>query len=126
MNGDVGRGLHVFLDYSNYTSPVKNDGEWMLNKLRDSVKNAGIREVHSHVERFDGTKSPPGYAAVVLIDESHVTAHCYSEIGLLAIDVFTCGDNDPQIIVDDLKDFISKSINGIKLVREEKINRFVK
>jgi|TARA_B100001250_G_scaffold21240_2_gene17983 S-adenosylmethionine decarboxylase len=126
MNGDVGRGLHFFLDYSNYTSPVKNDGEWMLNKLRDSVKNAGIREVHSHVERFDGTKSPPGYAAVVLIDESHVTAHCYSEIGLLAIDVFTCGDNDPQIIVDDLKDFISKSINGIKLVREEKINRFVK
>ena len=103
MNGEVGRGLHIFLDYINYTSPVENDGEWMLNKLRDIIKKSGIREVHSHVEKFDGTKSPPGFAAVVLIDESHVTAHCYSEIGLLAIDVFTCGNNDPQIIVDNLK-----------------------
>ena len=73
MNGEVGRGLHIFLDYINYTSPVENDGEWMLNKLRDNIKKSGIREVHSHVEKFDGTKSPPGFAAVVLIDESHVT-----------------------------------------------------
>ena len=56
MNGEVGRGLHIFLDYVNYTSPVENDGEWMLNKLRDNVKKSGIREVHSHVEKFDGTK----------------------------------------------------------------------
>ena len=126
MNGEVGRGLHIFLDYINYTSPVENDGEWMLNKLRDNIKKSGIREVHSHVEKFDGTKSPPGFAAVVLIDESHVTAHCYSEIGLLAIDVFTCGNNDPQIIVDNLKELFSKTIKGIKLVREEKISRFIK
>ena len=42
MNGEVGRGLHIFLDYINYTSPVENDGEWMLNKLRDNIKKSGI------------------------------------------------------------------------------------
>jgi S-adenosylmethionine decarboxylase len=125
MNGGVGRGLHIFLDYVNYTSPVENDGEWILNKIRENVKKAGIREVHSHVEIFDGTISPPGFAAVVLVDESHVTAHCYSKIGLLAIDVFTCGNNDPQIIVDNLKEIFAKTIKGIKLVREQKIDRFI-
>lgn len=126
MNTGNGRGLHIFLDYIDYTPPVENDGEWMLNKLRDIVKKSGIREVHSHVEKFDGTKSPPGFAAVILVDESHVTAHCYSNIGLLAIDVFTCGNNDPQVVVDNLKELFSEKINGIKLVREEKISRFIK
>ena len=126
MNTVNGRGLHIFLDYIDYTPPVENDGEWMLNKLRDIVKKSGIREVHSHVEKFDGTKSPPGFAAVILVDESHVTAHCYSNIGLLAIDVFTCGNNDPQVVVDNLKELFSEKINGIKLVREEKISRFIK
>ena len=32
--------------------------------------------------------SPPEFASVVLLDESHVSAHCYSETGLLAIDAF--------------------------------------
>lgn len=36
-------------------------------------------------------ESPPGFTAVVLIDESHVTAHNYSDRGWLAIDIFTCG-----------------------------------
>ena len=27
-----------------------------------------------------------------LIDESHITAHSYSNLGMLAIDIFTCGD----------------------------------
>ena len=55
------------------------DGEWVLSVLRECIRKSGVREVHSHVEIFDGEDSPPGFAAVVLIDESHVTAHCYSE-----------------------------------------------
>ena len=52
------------------------------------------------MQRRSMEKSPPGFAAVVLIDESHVTAHCYSERGILAIDVFTCGKHDPDILAD--------------------------
>ena len=59
------------------------------------------------------------------MDESHVTAHCYSEIGILAIDVFTCGKNNPQIIVDELKIILSMSIDNLHLVREESVKRFL-
>ena len=50
------------------------------------IDNSAANRVHSHVEIFDGTTSPPGFAAVVLLDESHFTAHCYSSKGWLSID----------------------------------------
>jgi S-adenosylmethionine decarboxylase len=125
MHKKEGRGSHIFIDYMDYKSPVKEDGVWILELLKKCVKNAGVREVHSHVEEFDGTESPLGFAAVVLIDESHVTAHCYSEIGLLAIDVFTCGENDPKIIADELKFFLLESIPKLRLIRENRIERFL-
>jgi S-adenosylmethionine/arginine decarboxylase-like enzyme len=32
----------------------------------------------THIEVFDGKGSPPGFASVVLLDESHISAHMYS------------------------------------------------
>jgi len=100
MNNLKSHGSHIFVDYTGYSPIDKDDGNWMLQIMRDAVINSEAKEVHSHVEQFDGITSPPGFAAVVLLDESHVTAHCYSEKGWLAIDCFTCGQCDPETIVD--------------------------
>jgi len=96
----------------------------MLETLRSCVKYAGVREVHAHVEAFDGSVSPTGFAAVVLIDESHVTAHCYSERGLLAVDVFTCGESNPDHIADKLDSLLVEAVPGIALDRRERVPRF--
>ncbi|MGB0602901.1 MAG: S-adenosylmethionine decarboxylase family protein, partial [Candidatus Poseidoniaceae archaeon] len=74
------------------TGAVGIDGDWMLELMKKAVDLSGARRVHSHVENFDGTVSPPGFASVVLLDESHVSAHCYSDTGLLAVDAFSCGN----------------------------------
>ena len=124
MVGGQSRGTHVLLDYRNYSSTKENDGQWMLNLMRESVRMCGIREVHSHVENFDGDLSPPGFAAVVLIDESHVTAHCYSESGLLAIDVFTCGDHDPDFVAEQIHERLISENGRIVLDRRQRIDRF--
>ena len=124
MSGSTSRGGHVVLDYSDYSSPVDDDGEWMLQVLRDCVRNAGIREVHSHVAQFDGSESPPGFAAVVLIDESHVSAHCYSESGLLAIDIFTCGDSDPGPLADKIHSVVVDAVPGLVLSGRGRLDRF--
>ena len=124
MSGTEARGGHVVLDYIGYTPPVEGDGDWMLQLLRSSVQRAGVREVHSHVEQFDGTESPPGFAAVVLIDESHVSAHCYSESGLLAIDIFTCGDSDPVALADDIHREVTEAVPGIELTGRKMLDRF--
>jgi len=46
-----------------------------------------------------GSESPPGFAAVAMLDESHCSAHTYADLGLIALDVFTCGETDPYEVV---------------------------
>ena len=119
-------GKHVYVDYVGFQpNQSSTDGRWILKILQDAVNKCGIREVHSHVEIFDGEHSPPGFAAVVLIDESHVSAHCYSDRGWLAIDAFTCGGHDPENIVDIIhEDLVSSSPNIIQM-RRDTVNRFL-
>jgi|TARA_B110000263_G_C15182811_1_gene452388 S-adenosylmethionine decarboxylase len=125
MNESTALGVHILLDYTEFLPTVEKDGAWMLDILRQSVRDAGVREVHSHVEEFDGEVSPLGFAAVVLIDESHVSAHCYSERGLLAIDVFTCGDHDPEVVADSIHASLCDTVPGLNLLRRERIERFM-
>ncbi len=105
--------------------PVPDDHRWILRLMREAVRNSHAREVHSHVVPFDGSVSPPGFAAVVLIDESHVTAHCYSDRGLLAIDAFTCGETEPEIIIDYLLQSLVKDIPTLQVVNRNRTARFL-
>ncbi|MEJ6653520.1 MAG: S-adenosylmethionine decarboxylase family protein [Candidatus Poseidoniales archaeon] len=121
----VSHGKHIFLDYTGYSPQDSDDGHWMLQIMRDAVTNSEAKEVHSHVEQFDGITSPPGFAAVVLLDESHVTAHCYSEKGWLAIDCFTCGPCYPDTIVDQIHMALERVMPNLKLIKKSSHDRFL-
>ena len=121
----IARGKHIFLDFTEFFPSVSFDGHEMLVLMKKAIENSGAREVHAHVEVFDGTVSPPGFAAVVLIDESHVSAHCYSDRGLLAIDAFTCGNTDPVTIITQLKQALQVLCPTIVLMQEKSVNRFL-
>ena len=113
------------LDLTGYVSPGPEEGAWVLNILRDAVARSGAREVHAHVESFDGTLSPPGFAAVVLLDESHLSAHCYSDRGWLAIDCFTCGGTDAEGIVDDVLSAFTSRMTELVVHQRAVMNRFL-
>ena len=115
------KGRHITLDYTNF----KGDGAWMLDVLQSAVARSDAREVHAHVSPFDGSVSPLGFAAVVLLDESHVSAHCYADEGILALDCFTCGDVDPAGIVDDIHTQLLDAIPTIHLIQRTELDRFV-
>jgi S-adenosylmethionine decarboxylase len=117
----MARGRHICLDYKGF----QGEGKWMLEIMRDAVGKSECREVHAHVEQFDGDVSPPGFAAVVLIDESHVSAHCYADQGLLAVDCFTCGGIEPDDIVDEIHMALQRAIPEIELVQKSQLDRFV-
>ena len=132
-------GAHVLLDFVNFypsSCPAEQPpedmavaelgGEWMLHSLRAAVANHGVREVHSKlvVLGADGT-SPPGFTAVTLLDESHVTAHCYSDRGWLAIDVFTCGAHDPRPLAADIRDSVEAYAPGVRCVKDDTVGRFL-
>lgn len=125
MNKPNAQGSHVFLDYTGYSKPAEEDGKWMLGMLERVVEESSARKVHAHVEQFDGAISPSGFAAVVLIDESHISAHCYSEKGWLAIDCFTCGTTNPNTLADEIHRCLVQHIPEIQLERRKHIDRFL-
>ena len=125
MSNIKSHGSHIFLDYVGYSPICSDDGNWMLQLMLDAVANSAAKEVHSHVEQFDGSTSPPGFAAVVLLDESHVTAHCYSEKGWLALDCFTCGGSDPNSLADDIHKQLMEQIPSLSLKRRQHLPRFL-
>ena len=51
--------------------------------------------VISQIRYQFGQNSPPGCTAIVMLDESHCSVHTYADLGLVAMDVFTCGTTNP-------------------------------
>lgn len=118
-------GKHIFLDCTEFFPTSSFNGNDMLELLQNAVDKSDAKEVHAHVELFDGSTSPPGFAAVVLLDESHVSAHCYSDRGLLAIDAFTCGGTDPTSIVEELKQALYELSPTTVVMQQKSVDRFL-
>lgn len=60
-----------------------------------AATQAGATVISQIRYRF-GEISPAGCTAIVMLDESHCSVHTYADLGLLALDVFTCGSTDPM------------------------------
>ncbi len=118
-------GKHVYIDYIGYQYDGSNNGEKILEIMIQSASVGNTRPVFSHVEEFDGQSSPPGFAAVVLLDESHITAHCYYEKGWLAFDAFTCGDGNPDLIADFITKNLKINMPDLQQMRRELVDRFL-
>ena len=118
-------GKHVYIDYIGYQYDGSNNGEKILEIMMQSASAGNTRPVFSHVEEFDGQSSPPGFAAVVLLDESHITAHCYYEKGWLAFDAFTCSDGNPDLIADFITKNLKINMPDLQQMRRELVDRFL-
>lgn len=118
-------GMHIMVDYTGFFPDMEGVADWMISLMNRVIDESTAVRVHSHVEKFDGKKSPPGFAAVVLLDESHLTAHCYSANGWLSIDCFTCGTADTVAIIDAMDEAIRKASPTIKLEKRHSETRFI-
>lgn len=56
-------------------------------------------------------KSPLGFSNILSLNTSHFTLHNFYIKKTLSMDVYTCGETDPQIIVD----FFERKVNTLLL-----------
>jgi S-adenosylmethionine decarboxylase len=89
------KGSHLLIDCRDVPQSVCLDDAKMLDVMARAAKKAGSTVV-SQIRYHFGHNSPPGFAAVVMLDESHCSAHCYADTGQIALDIFTCGRTDPR------------------------------
>ncbi|MCP3762503.1 adenosylmethionine decarboxylase [Domibacillus sp. A3M-37] len=93
-------GRHVISELWGCNFDKLNDMEVIERTFVDAALKSGaeIREVAFH--KF----APQGVSGVVIISESHLTIHSFPEHGYASIDVYTCGDLDPNIAANYIAD----------------------
>ena len=99
----MNRGSHLIADCRNVSRDVCLDDRSMLKVLAAACEKAGATVISQVRYRF-GDNSPPGFTAVVVLDESHCTAHSYADDGALALDIFTCGTTPPTRILEFIRE----------------------
>ncbi|REJ89564.1 MAG: hypothetical protein DWQ35_17910 [Planctomycetota bacterium] len=96
------KGFHLLIDCRGVPRDVCLDDAGMLDALAESARAAGATVISQTRYHF-GHTSAAGFTAIVLLDESHCSAHAYADEGLLALDIFTCGATSPHEILQNLR-----------------------
>lgn len=97
------KGKHLLIDCTNVPQHVCLDDRRVLTAMASAAERAGATVISQARYHF-GHNSPPGFTAVILLDESHCSAHSYADQGMMALDVFTCGDTDPRDVLRYLRE----------------------
>ena len=99
-------GTHILLDCWN----AKNldNLEHIENALRSAVDASGATLLHIHLHHFTPNG---GVSGVAVLAESHISIHTWPERDYAALDVFMCGDTQPQKAIPVFEDaFETKNI----------------
>lgn len=80
-------GTHIVADF--WRCDFKDNAEELNAILINAAHASNATVMGSVAHQFD----PEGSTALVLLAESHISAHTWPEYGYIAIDIFTCGSN---------------------------------
>src|SRR6478609_497838 len=99
-------GRHVISELWGCDFDKLNDIDYIEKTFVDAALKSGaeVREVAFH--KF----APQGVSGVVIISESHLTIHSFPEHGYASIDVYTCGDLNPNVAANYIADALNAEI----------------
>lgn len=95
--GAQGLGRHIIAEFWNCANEIPVLG--LDQAIEDAVRDAGATLLDMNIRKF----YPQGFSAIAMLAESHLSLHAWPELGYVALDVFTCGQADPQKIVNSLE-----------------------
>lgn len=105
-------GVHLLIDL--YGATRLGDAAFIETTMRHCVAAARATLLHIHLHRFE----PDGVSGVAVLAESHISVHTWPENRYAAFDVFMCGDTDPGVCVDILRDaFQAERVTVQELLR---------
>ncbi|MDN5358935.1 MAG: S-adenosylmethionine decarboxylase [Candidatus Diapherotrites archaeon] len=110
-------GTHFVVEASGCSEEILSDPKRIEQIFKEAARAAKMTVKASHFFRF----SPKGVSGAVIVAESHISIHTWPELGYAAIDVYTCGDSDPEKAVD----YILKAF-GAKYAHVSEIHRGIR
>jgi S-adenosylmethionine decarboxylase len=101
-NGVRCAGAHLIVDL--YEARRLDDIDHIEATLRRCVAAAGATLLHIHLHHFEPNG---GVSGVAVLAESHISFHSWPEAHYAALDVFMCGDAEPEKCVPVLREAFS-------------------
>jgi S-adenosylmethionine decarboxylase len=93
-NGVRCAGVHLIVDL--YDAERLDDLDHIEDVLRRAVVAARATLLHIHLHHFEPNG---GVSGVAVLAESHISIHTWPENGFAALDVFMCGNADPDACI---------------------------
>lgn len=91
-------GTHLIVEcYVDGETELLKDTVRLETLLKDAATSAGATILYSYFHKFDQGEGVTGFVALA---ESHLSIHTWPEFNYMALDVFMCGNCDPQRSVD--------------------------
>lgn len=114
-DGKCFAGTHLIIDL--WGAERLDDLEHVRHTLVDAVTAAGATLLHIHLHHFTPNG---GVSGVAVLAESHISIHTWPERAYAALDVFMCGDAEPERAVPVLEQaFLPQSVKVDALYRGE-------
>ena len=92
-------GTHLIVDL--FGARRLDDLKHVEKTLKRCVEAAGATLLHIHLHHFTPNG---GVSGVAVLSESHISIHSWPEANYAALDVFMCGDANPENVVPVLKE----------------------
>ena len=113
-------GTHLIIDL--VRAERLDDLDHIETTLRRCVEVAGATLLHIHLHRFTPSG---GVSGVAVLAESHISIHSWPEYGYAALDVFMCGETQPHLTIDVLKEaFTPRKVVVKEYLRGREMDRW--
>ena len=86
-------GKHCFTEAYDCCKELLDDEEFLKEQIIEALNKTSLTLLNISSHKFE----PQGVTIVALLSESHISIHTWPENGSAALDVFTCGDTNPEI-----------------------------
>ncbi|HEY5800279.1 MAG TPA: adenosylmethionine decarboxylase [Burkholderiaceae bacterium] len=106
-------GTHFIADLYGIDAAKLADPVLIENVLRNSALAAGATIVFSHFHTFGLGQ---GVTGVVLLAESHITIHTWPECAFAAVDIFMCGQAEPQKALERIEQGLQPTTVTVQVV----------
>jgi len=83
-------GIHLIVDLLGVDPERISRVKPVKGILERAVEESGLKKITASFHQFE----PHGVSAVYLLRESHLSVHTWPEYGYVALDIFSCGDDE--------------------------------
>lgn len=110
------RGKHILAEFYGVSVDFLNDYKKIRGLLKKGIELTEVTMLNECFHKFE----PNGFTLLILLAESHISIHTYPEKKAFFMDVFTCGDKEPEKILKLLEKSISyENFNKSIIIRGE-------